>query len=174
MKKHFFLYLICISLSVSTSIIVASIVKTDTNTNLKNKTNIYFFDSVNNDFVPEFSENNLMLVLTVLGVKEPEIVFRQAYLETGGFTSKIFLENHNLFGMKLPYKRKTTALGKKRGHAYYSNWVDSVRDMILYQKYYQNAIKRSYNYYSFLENRYAEDPKYINKLKSLKINNAYY
>lgn len=81
----------------------------------------------------------------------------QAAHETGNFSSKIFRENNNLFGMKLPVKRKTTATGEKYGHATYENIADSVKDFKLYYKtlgymgiypsiaaYVKALVKRSY------------------------------
>lgn len=58
----------------------------------------------------------------------------QAAHETGNFTSKIFKENNNLFGMKLPKQRKTTATGEKYGHATFNNIEDAVKDFKLYYK----------------------------------------
>jgi len=46
-----------------------------------------------------------------------KLITAQAGFETGNFTSVIFKENNNLFGMKLPKVRKTTAIGENRGHA---------------------------------------------------------
>lgn len=114
-----------------------------------------------------FSEENFKMALIEFNIKNPDIVYRQAYLETGGFTSNIFLENNNLFGMKLPYIRNTTAIGSQFGHAEYDNWIDSVEDMFLYQDYFSADIEDSYNYYDFLEGRYAEDVNYCDKLKDL-------
>ena len=67
------------------------------------------------------------------GIKYPDIVMAQAKIESGHFTSAIFKENNNLFGMKLPAQRKTTAIGKNRGHAKYETWQDSVKDYKIWQ-----------------------------------------
>lgn len=58
----------------------------------------------------------------------------QAAHETGNFTSTIFKNNHNLFGMKLPRVRQTTAIGSSKGHAVYASIEDSIKDMALYLK----------------------------------------
>lgn len=63
-----------------------------------------------------------------------KLIVAQAGFETGNFTSTIFLENKNLFGMKLPKIRKTTAIGEARGHAVYKSWEDSIKDYWLYNK----------------------------------------
>ena len=63
-----------------------------------------------------------------------KLITAQAGFETGNFTSVIFKENNNLFGMKLPRVRKTTAIGENRGHAVYKNLEDSIKDYWLYSK----------------------------------------
>jgi len=58
----------------------------------------------------------------------------QAAHETGDFTSPIYRINNNLFGMKVPKLRETTALYEKNGHAVYSTTKESVKDYYLYFK----------------------------------------
>ena len=60
--------------------------------------------------------NGLILYTEILksDIIYPDIVFAQAILETGEFTSEIFHLNRNLFGMKFPRIRKTTSLGKSK------------------------------------------------------------
>ena len=62
------------------------------------------------------------------------MIFAQAAHETGNFTSDIFKENNNLFGMKLARVRKTTAIGENRGHAVYASIEDCIKDYWLYNK----------------------------------------
>ena len=52
--------------------------------------------------------------------------------ETGNFTSAIFRENNNPWGMKVATIRTTTNVGENRGHARYRNLEDAVVDMIHY------------------------------------------
>jgi len=119
--------------------------------------------------VEKFSYDNLKEALNKLEVQSPDIILRQAKLESGNFQSKIFKENNNFMGMMQPRVRETTAIGKNRGHAVYENWYECVKDIVLFQKYYQNRIKNSANYYDFLSQIYASDPNYIYKLKQIKI-----
>lgn len=63
--------------------------------------------------VISFSELNLYKKILELGIAYPDVVLAQAKIETGNFTSKIFRENNNMFGMKLPGRRTTTAVGKR-------------------------------------------------------------
>lgn len=62
-------------------------------------------------------------------------VFCQAAFETGNFSSVIFREQNNLFGMKLARIRPTTATGEQRGHATFKSIADSVKDYAIYYRY---------------------------------------
>lgn len=61
-----------------------------------------------------------------------KMIISQAAFETGNFTSRIFKQNHNLFGMKLPKLRNTLATGEKFGHATFNSDFDSIKDYKLY------------------------------------------
>jgi hypothetical protein len=118
-----------------------------------------------------FSPENLKLALEQVRVSNPDIVYKQAILETGTFTSAIFIENNNLFGMKHPYVRSTTSLGKNRGHAKYASWFQSVKDMKLFQIFYRPRIEYMHNnnYYNFLDDVYASDKWYTHKLRNIDV-----
>jgi len=113
-----------------------------------------------------FSVDSLKAFITALNIKHPDIVFAQAVHETGHFTSNIFNENNNLFGMKMAYQRPKTAIGIKNGHAEYSNWKESVIDYALWQNKYANFLDKD-DYLNYLSKNYAEDKKYVQKLKSI-------
>jgi flagellum-specific peptidoglycan hydrolase FlgJ len=118
-----------------------------------------------------FSEDLLKKCLQYEGINYPEIVILQSRLETGNYSSDIFLNGNNLFGMKYPGHRSTVAAGIYKEHAKYTHWSDSVMDYALWQKYY---LSRGYRigggddnnfYLVFLKSiPYAEDPRYISKL----------
>ena len=113
-----------------------------------------------------FSEERMILYLSQFNIKYQDIIIAQARLETGYYLSLIFLENNNLFGMRNPRVRETTSLGSKYGHAYYSHWTKSVDDYILWYTYNMDRIEDCY--YTFLKKvGYAQDKKYIKKLKQL-------
>ena len=112
----------------------------------------------------EFTREKLKAYILELNVKYPHIVMAQAELETGGFKSKIFRENHNLFGMKVATKRPTTNKGEENGHAYYENWKESVVDYAFYSAQYLSNIKSEDEYLEYLKQSYAEDPNYVAKL----------
>jgi uncharacterized FlgJ-related protein len=119
------------------------------------------------------SENNfdvdaLKLYISDLGIKFPKIVYAQAVVESGNFESKIFLENNNLFGMKVAKSRPTTAKGERNGYAYYDSWQMSVIDYALYQSAYARKISTESGYYEHLGSNYAESGNdYIKRLKDV-------
>lgn len=128
----------------------------------------FFYYQIKN--IP-FSEDLLRRCLDYEGVKYPEIVILQSRLETGNYSSDIFLNGNNLFGMKYPGHRPTVAAGSYKEHARYTHWSDSVMDYALWQEWY---LSRGYKigdgedndfYFVFLKSiPYAEDPRYISKL----------
>ena len=108
--------------------------------------------------------SNVDFWLDYYKIENSDVVKAQIWLETGNLSSKFCKENNNLFGMKLPKRRQTTAIGKLDGMAYYPSWVHSIADYALWQRYFY----KKGNYYDFLYNHgYAEDPYYIVKLKKL-------
>lgn len=126
-----------------------------------------FIENIKNT---EFSADNLKRLVNIL-CKHPEIVYAQARHESAEFKSKLFLDYNNLFGMKVPNVRPTTAIGWAMGHASYSHWSESVYDYMMYQKYFESYLKIDFdyiNYYDFLSGYgYATDKKYIHKIKML-------
>jgi len=114
-----------------------------------------------------FSEAKLKEYLVELNVKFPHIVFAQARLESGNFKSTIFLENNNLFGMKVARRRPTTNKGENRGHAYFNSWRECVVDYAFYQAAYLNDIKTESQYLQYLRENYAENPQYYERVKLL-------
>ncbi len=108
--------------------------------------------------------------MELISIRNKNIVISQSILETNWFSSDIFLENNNLFGMKEPRVRKTTAMGTNRGHAIYNHWTYSVDDYKYWYRY-MTRNKEYKNYYNFLTAMgYAEDIYYIPKLKTIKNN----
>lgn len=114
-----------------------------------------------------FSEENLIKFMTHVGIVYPEIVLAQAKIETGYFTSRIFRENKNLFGMKLPRSRTTTAVGENRNHAVYLDWKQSVYDYKLWQDRIIHKLGTRKKYLNYLSRNYAEDGSYVRKIKTL-------
>jgi uncharacterized FlgJ-related protein len=115
----------------------------------------------------KFSNEALIDYMQELKIKFPYIVLAQSMVETGNFTSKIFKTNHNLFGMKVATIRPTTNLGEQSGHAYYSNWKNSVIDYALWQCRVLNVIQTENQYYEYLYEHYAENKSYVALVKKI-------
>lgn len=115
----------------------------------------------------DFSEEKLINMIGELNFRFPHIVFAQAKQETGQFTSSVFKENNNLFGMKEAKVRINIARGTDRGHAYYHNWAESVMDYALYSATYLSKLKTEGEYYQYLQKYYAEDTTYVKRLKGI-------
>jgi hypothetical protein len=117
--------------------------------------------------IDPFSENKLVEMMVELGIKFPYIPLAQSKLETGNWKSSVFIENHNLFGMKEATRRVSTAKGSNKGHAYYDTWRESVYDYAFYQCRYLGNIKTESEYFQYLSATYAEDTAYVDKLKRI-------
>jgi len=102
------------------------------------------------------------------GIKFPDIVFAQAMIESGELTSKLFKTANNMFGMRFPSIRETTAQGKTTsGYSRYEDWNFGVYDYFLWQDHMlrnRDEITKS-QYFSLLGRVYAEDPNYVSKVK---------
>jgi len=131
---------------------------------------LFLFTSFSTNNIDKLSHSDFLNKLIECDIKYPDIVFAQAILESGNFTSKLFKTHNNLFGMKVPSKRKTTALNKK-GYAKYDSVDDSIQDYYLFQQYVmRNKEMTRDEYIRFIGRNYAEDKNYINKInKTIKI-----
>lgn len=124
--------------------------------NKQDQLNTISIKPTNTDFTHlDDPENHLYVVLLYYEIQYPEIVYTQAILETGYFTSRICKEYNNLFGL---YNSAT------QDYYRFNHWSESV---VAYKNYIQYKYKGGC-YYEFLENiGYAEDPNYIKKLKRI-------
>ena len=120
----------------------------------------------------EFSEEKLISKIDELNFRFPHIVLAQSILETGHYESKIFKENHNLFGMKEARVRLNLAEGTQYGHAYYKNWEESVTDYALWYSTYAYKCRTEKQLFKLLDKQYAEAPAYVSSLQHIiQINN---
>lgn len=119
----------------------------------------YFYKEVNtkNSSIKELLINN--------NIRFSNVVLAQTIHETGYYTSKVFKENNNPFGMK--HNGRGYSLGTKNGHAYYKTIEDAVKDYAEWQlRYCPKSINTTEEYLQWLEKwGYAEDPHYIEKLR---------
>ena len=106
-----------------------------------------------------------------IGMKCPDVVLRQAVLETGWFKSNVFKTKNNLFGMTYYDK-----INKERKFKTYNSWKES----IAHYKKWQDKHYKGGDYYDFLDCtrvtksgrclRYATSLTYTDKLKKLTVN----
>ena len=104
----------------------------------------------------EFSEQKLWDLLVSMNVRFPHIVIAQARIESGTYTSDIFKENNNMFGMKCATSRATTHKGENRNHAMFSSWQECAIDYAFYQTTYMRKCKTENQYLEALSATYAE------------------
>jgi len=114
-----------------------------------------------------FNEENLKKEINRLNFKYPHIILAQAKLESGNFSSNIFKENHNLFGLKVAKLRCTTALGENLNHSIYKNWQSSVQDRAMWEIQNCKNIHSEEEYYQLLDAMYSETNDYSQMLKKL-------
>lgn len=108
------------------------------------------------EFFSKSPQEGLMKALEYYEIKHPHIVYAQAVLETGNFTSNLCIKNNNLFGL---YD------SKNKKYYSYNYWWESIE---AYKKLIQRKYNNSKYYYMFLEDiKYAEDKDYINKVKKI-------
>lgn len=92
-------------------------------------------------------------------------------LETGTWTSKLFRDYNNLFGMKQPLTRFSYSRGASTsppGYATFDSQADSVRDLIAYmnQRNYPQDFNTIDDMVAFMKSKqYFDDPKYLEKVK---------
>mgnify|MGYP001233914159 FL=1 len=108
----------------------------------------------------KFSEEKLIEEIKRLNFNFPYLVYCQSYVETGAWTSRIYRENNNLFGMKQAQVRANLAVGTQYEHAYYNNWKESLYDYAFYYSEYLSDIKDEDQYIDYVNQRYAEHPEY--------------
>ena len=115
-------------------------------------------DAINIDTAEALNKQNLINYLVKTKVKFTEIVYVQILLETGNLKSKLCIKHNNLFGMRMPKKRRTTAIGvTKSGYSKYTNWKQSVDDYVLFQqKVFKNNDWSKAKYLTFLNHRYSQ------------------
>lgn len=79
-----------------------------------------------------------ILANTNIDVRRAHWIAAKSAHETGRWTSAIFRENHNLFGMKEPSIRQNLVTGTSRGHATFNTNHDSMVDYIYYLRHFRN------------------------------------
>lgn len=111
------------------------------------------------EFLLKDPREGLMEALLYYQIPEPEIVYAQAYLETGNFNKyNQNVNNNNIFG-----------LYNSRLHRYmtFDHWVGSVE---CYKKCFSDRYTdTTEDYYHFLTRvKYAKDPDYNKKVRQIR------
>jgi hypothetical protein len=114
-----------------------------------------------------FNEKSLVELIKDCNLKYPHIVLAQAKIESGNFTSKIFRQNNNMFGMRRARIRVTSAQSEKDAFAYYRDWMDCVYDYAMYQTSIMCDVNSEEEYLNKLGEKYAQDSSYVPAIKSL-------
>ena len=120
----------------------------------------YFINTPN-----EINDDVLYNFLIENGAWYPEILLKQAKLESGNYTSDVYKNSCNLYGMKKVGKRQTTQRGTYNGYGVYDNWCLSVLDRMLWDIFRFNNTKPTEEEYLKALEQYAETPDYVNYLK---------
>jgi uncharacterized FlgJ-related protein len=107
----------------------------------------------------KFTKEKLIQYLKDLNIKYPEVVYAQAVMESGNFTSKKFRDDNNLFGMRKAKSRCTVAL-EGGTYAKFKTWRESVIDYALYQTTFVKKIKSQSEYINHLAENYATGKAY--------------
>lgn len=111
------------------------------------------------EFLLKGPAEGLMEALEYYGIPEPEIVYSQAYLETGNFNKyDRNVNNNNIFGLY------NSRMGR---YMIFDHWVGSVE---VYKKCFSDKYTdTTENYYHFLERvHYAKDPQYTKKVEAIR------
>lgn len=115
-----------------------------------------------------------LLIEKGFNYQQARYITAQAGFETANFTSNIYKNNHNAFGIKLALVRQTTALGEKYGHAVYKSVESCVEDFKIYYKNFKylslysslkayiEAIKKNGYFESGLNEYINGTAKYLN------------
>jgi hypothetical protein len=95
----------------------------------------------------------------------PDILLKQAKIESGDYKSNVFKNSNNLYGMKRVGLRNSTQRGTYNGYGVYDNWCLSVLDRMLWDIFRFDNEKPSEEEYLKAMRIYAEDTDYIRKIK---------
>ena len=82
-------------------------------------------------------------------------IFSQAWHETGGFKSRLALEQNNLFGMKIPQVREFVGDKSNPPYMTYRSWSESVDDLLLWfeNQRFPTSVESPFHYTMSLRQR---------------------
>jgi len=119
------------------------------------------------------TEEDLWNLLELYEIRHADWVFTQMQHETDKFTSNVFLDCNNPFGMKLSKRRNASTWCRR--HAYFTSLNIAFKDFKEYQDLYMvpyearnGAFQTIEDYLDFLERaHYAEDSAYKKNVSNL-------
>lgn len=123
-----------------------------------------YFDTLESVSERDVTDSLAYDIMLLLDIQHPHIAMAQMKLESGHYQSKLAKENNNYFGMRHPCQRTSVSLGDKNGYAKYRGWAYSILDYALWQREYARNLTED-DYLTKLSNSYAEDEKYVEKIK---------
>jgi len=134
--------------------------------------------TINHD-TTKFSEAELKKAINTLNIKYPDIVYKQAIIESASINGQRwknpkFVYGNNMFGMKVAKLRPRTNIDfDENGYCIYENWYMSLVDYGYWQLQHQHKIKTESEYLELLDNYYCnntgKDFKYSELLSKIKI-----
>lgn len=107
----------------------------------------------------DLTKDNFFTVCSILEIKHPDVVYAQARLESGNFTSSHYRNRNNFLGI---YD------SKRKRYMSFDHWTDCLvayRDKVQY-RYKRNSDREDYLCW-LVETGYAQDPNYISKLRKM-------
>jgi flagellum-specific peptidoglycan hydrolase FlgJ len=112
---------------------------------------------------------NISQLLDKHKIKFSHIVLAQAKLESNNFKSDLYKRNWNCFGMKVPAQRWTFAENTHDwgNYARYSSLENCIMDYKSWQLSNTTTITNDNAYLQLLGNMYAEDKRYVERLKQI-------
>ena len=113
----------------------------------------------------KITDSTLYTLLVENGAWYPDILLKQAKLESSTYTSNLCRDNNNIYGMKEVHSRPTTQRGGRNGYGFYDNWCLSALDRLLWDIFRFDNEKPSEEEYLKAMRIYAEDTDYIRKIK---------
>jgi hypothetical protein len=117
----------------------------------------------------EVNDSLLYKLLKDTGAWYPDILLKQAKLESGDYKSGLYKEAYNLYGMKRVSSRATTQIGSYIGYGAYANWCLSALDRILWDEYRFKGKKPTREEYLKALDIYAEAESYQNMINNVKV-----
>jgi len=135
--------------------------------------------------VVPLTKESLRIELDEQHVICPEQVYAQILIESAHLESYLTKRTNNLLGMRFPFRRQTKAIGiylpesnliikgtqaelrkysNQNHYAVFENWQECISDYRLWQ---DECFKLTERYLSFLGKYYAEDTRYVEKIKLL-------